>query len=810
MAGAPRGSASPVPYIWWALAALTGLCILHLCQLHAGVSSPDASAGHRRLEGGDHGLRNVPAESPVLAAERGTPARGSGRDAAAKPLLEFSAEGPLDAFVAANLSALLASIDAAAEDAVEAAIRPAVRVASGACNDVHPNADDPNMLHVVYASDMSQVEGVQASIASVVTSTMTPEAVTVHIMVQAIWANGFKRAFGLRLGCQGTVTVSGVLIRIHEVESQLIERAVAKVSPAIKQQRGGIDTMENFARFYMHLVIEPSIRPIVVYLDADTIVQADLVQMRKRLLAFNKTVGFVARDTKVYMDKFLRKPKGCSLKGFSLSWNTLNKQLAYNVGVLVVNLARWVDSGAVERVERHVALHNECGGTLWVGGSQPPLLLAFHDRPAGENEDYIVFGAEWNTGDLGWRTNLHEAKLKGKNVLHWNGNKKPWMKDGLYKSLWRPHRQRFSSLLQPYESEGGAAGAPEPESGQKPKRKGKKEVTTTQSTEEFTARKVCPYVVLISEWTEGRGLACVLGKTYGCGGDNETMWTKSGCSGLFFVNKKVTACSSHLEGKLDVRCVKGVLPKPPESCGLMVLTTFFTTKKDWQRGQFARATFAKIEKLYSSAIRNAVRVTMVYDELPEELLNLYSNDLFQFHKVSLNDFDKRYGVNDVRYFFFARLAREREKWSHVFVVDAFDVRIGMNPCGQMKPKDLYLGIELDKLRNHPWMKARFFKMGGRYKNWYEQNVDNGMKILNCGITGGSRETMLSLFDRMVTVIKDPELTPNKNNEDVNLNMAALNYIVYTEFSNSFHGNAPVHSLYKRFQKTRSDVWFVHK
>eukprot|EP00439_Symbiodinium_sp_Y106_P083282 s314_g23.t1 len=30
-----------------------------------------------------------------------------------------------------------------------------------------------------------------------------------------------------------------------------------------------------------------------------------------------------------------------------------------------------------ERVEELVTQHNRCGGQLWVGGSQPPLLLAF-------------------------------------------------------------------------------------------------------------------------------------------------------------------------------------------------------------------------------------------------------------------------------------------------------------------------------------------------------------------------------------------------------------------------------------------------
>jgi hypothetical protein len=253
-----------------------------------------------------------------------------------------------------------------------------------------------------------------------------------------------------------------------------------------------------------------------------------------------------------------------------------------------------------------------------------------------------------------------------------------------------------------------------------------------------------------------------------------------------------------------------MLPSAAQGCGVRLLTTFFTTKKDWQRGQYAKATFSKIQKLYSSAVRNAVPVTLVYDQLPPDLISVYSNSLFQFHQVTLTDYDSRFGVNDVRYFFFERLLKDHPEWLYTFVVDAFDVRIGMSPCGHMKATDLYVGIELDKLKDHPWMKARFMKMGGKYKQWYANKVDPKMKILNCGITGGSREIMLGLFGRMVNVIKDPELTPNKKGDDVNLNMAALNYIVYTEYTNKFTGNQPLHSLYKKFQNKRTDVWFIHK
>eukprot|EP00928_Gymnodinium_smaydae_P053241 TRINITY_DN3727_c0_g2_i4.p1 TRINITY_DN3727_c0_g2~~TRINITY_DN3727_c0_g2_i4.p1 ORF type:complete len:442 (+),score=68.54 TRINITY_DN3727_c0_g2_i4:88-1413(+) len=314
-----------------------------------------------------------------------------------------------------------------------------------ACNGLHPNADDPEMLHVAYATDLSQVEGVLASVASLVTTAATPEAVTVHIMVQAKFAKNFKAALGLRQNCRGAMTVNGALILLHEVQAEQIERSVAMVSDNTKKMNGHLESLENYARFYMHSVLGPAVADsIVIYLDADTIVQADLGQMRRQLLSSNKTVGFVARRNMIYMRHFLRTPTNCDLNDFAPKWSSLMMKPTFNVGVFAVDLHRWVQSGAGQRVERWVSLQNECGATLWEGGSQPPLLLAFFNHTESSSEDFVVLDAAWNAGDL-WTLNL--TMLKSMKVLHWNGPNKPW-NGGLFQDVWKQHRERFDSLLQ--------------------------------------------------------------------------------------------------------------------------------------------------------------------------------------------------------------------------------------------------------------------------------------------------------------------------------------------------------------------------
>jgi len=234
------------------------------------------------------------------------------------------------------------------------------------------------------------------------------------------------------------------------------------------------------------------------------------------------------------------------------------------------------------------------------------------------------------------------------------------------------------------------------------------------------------------------------------------------------------------------------------------------TKKDWQRNKYVTAKFGKIRTLYRTTLERGLNVTVIHDGLPENLISAYTNEHFHFEKVDLSQYSSRYGVNDVRYFFFQQLVEKHKEWEYVFIVDAFDVRVHMNPCGGVEKDKLYIGHELDKLKGHPWMQARFKKMGGQYLKWYKQ-VDDKMKILNCGITGGHRDIFNKLMVRMTAVLQDPAIKiMQTEEEEINLNMAALNYILYNDFPGKFFGNKPVHSRYKKYQNDRKDVWFVHK
>ena len=63
-----------------------------------------------------------------------------------------------------------------------------------------------------------------------------------------------------------------------------------------------------------------------------------------------------------------------------------------------------------------------------------PLQLTLWET----GDDYIVIDKEWNFCDLGYRQDMNSTILREQGILHWNGARKPWRSDGLYRDVWLP------------------------------------------------------------------------------------------------------------------------------------------------------------------------------------------------------------------------------------------------------------------------------------------------------------------------------------------------------------------------------------
>ena len=65
-------------------------------------------------------------------------------------------------------------------------------------------------------------------------------------------------------------------------------------------------------------------------------------------------------------------------------------------------------------------------------GVHQSSILALYNHTQGVDE-------RWNQLQLGWNAKLEPERLAGAHVLHWNGERKPWLENGLYAERWKPY-----------------------------------------------------------------------------------------------------------------------------------------------------------------------------------------------------------------------------------------------------------------------------------------------------------------------------------------------------------------------------------
>lgn len=260
-----------------------------------------------------------------------------------------------------------------------------------------------------------------------------------------------KVLFGVDPACACITLASGTRLRLHGFNREQVAKSITKVVKNDKgksPKREELSAPENFARFYAHLFLPEDVQAFV-YLDADTIVQGDLREMVAKLMESGKTVGFVRRPRGqggFLLMHTLKRPKDCKWSA-KPRWSRLSLKTDYNVGVLAINLKRWKERHVQEKLEQLAAEHNRCPPGLFAGESQTQLLLAMYDHKYAEPEDYTLLDPSWNFGTLGWNKHLKANLLAKQKILHWNGSRKPWLKDGYYRPLWLLHRLHYDALL---------------------------------------------------------------------------------------------------------------------------------------------------------------------------------------------------------------------------------------------------------------------------------------------------------------------------------------------------------------------------
>lgn len=219
--------------------------------------------------------------------------------------------------------------------------------------------------------------------------------------------------------------------------------------------------------------------------------------------------------------------------------------------------------------------------------------------------------------------------------------------------------------------------------------------------------------------------------------------------------------------------------------------------------------YSLIEKWANSIINLKLQGVIFHNSFSDETIAKYSNEFIKFERVEYN---KAYNLSVFRYFVYLEyLKYNHQNIDSLFITDSTDVEVINNPFEQPLFKEntsaLFCGDEPTILLNE-WMINHSTHFRNQIPEFeaYEQKYANQI-LLNCGIIGGSKNTMLLLLQKL-TAFHQQYNQFNKTNYTGD--MGAFNFIVHNYFNeNLFHGS-PVNTVFKGYETNNNSCWFRHK
>ena len=174
--------------------------------------------------------------------------------------------------------------------------------------------------------------------------------------------------------------------------------------------------------------------------------------------------------------------------------------------------------------------------------------------------------------------------------------------------------------------------------------------------------------------------------------------------------------------------------------------------------------------------------------------------------------DAAFNPNIYRYIIYREFLKQHaSKITSLFVTDIADVVMIQNPFIQplfiANADKLFCGDEPIKLHNE-WMVNHGTHLRNSIAAYasYETTFKD-FALLNCGIIGGNSLQMQIFIEQLAALHEQY----NRNNTTAYTgDMGAFNYLARTCFNNHFIHGYPVNSIFKAYQKERTDCWFRHK
>lgn len=200
----------------------------------------------------------------------------------------------------------------------------------------------------------------------------------------------------------------------------------------------------------------------------------------------------------------------------------------------------------------------------------------------------------------------------------------------------------------------------------------------------------------------------------------------------------------------------------------VVLASFYSSKKDPQRGVFVPTSYKYIRNFYTTVVYHNLSAIIMHDGLPEDLITTYTTENINFVQVDKrNIFSLNISINDFRFMHYSSFLQASD-FDYVLLADISDTFFWHNPFVYMRNnyhQSLFLSSDTGTIGSNGWMVAkmrRCYAINSKYDK---------TPLLNDGLWGGKSQAVLCVLSCMTNQFHLRAI-PNKN-----CNMAVMNWCI---------------------------------
>ena len=236
----------------------------------------------------------------------------------------------------------------------------------------------------------------------------------------------------------------------------------------------------------------------------------------------------------------------------------------------------------------------------------------------------------------------------------------------------------------------------------------------------------------------------------------------------------------------------------------VLITTLLTSNPDPQRGLKWKASSEAIAPWLESVERGGWNGVVLADELTQKDLQGYSAKVERVNPSKMNVYYQRW-LHIYQYL------RKHSEIQWVWCTDGSDVEVLRDPFKGMVSGKLYVGTEQTLVDNH-WMRNNHpSKILREAIHTYR-----GKQLLNAGVVGGDRWTVMDFAQQIVTVYNDIQSTrlrfrfwtKDRSPEGIG-DMAAFNKVAYDKYGGSLITGPEITTEFKK-NEDNGTAKFKHK